>query len=112
MGFCGERYHAAAFFGQQTAEKALYIERLLKLPRTHDLIELAEALGVGTGLLEMGRVTDPAALAAVLAGSALPIERAWLFGSRARGDALEELEARKGEVGIVGEALREGLRLL
>ncbi|WP_276954250.1 nucleotidyltransferase domain-containing protein [Allomeiothermus silvanus] len=83
----------------------------------------------------------------------MPIEQAWLFGSRARGDALEdsdwdllvvsgafrgvpylkrlqtlyrlplrraeyvaltpeELEARRNEIGIVGEALREGIRLL
>ncbi|PZA08916.1 HEPN domain-containing protein [Meiothermus sp. Pnk-1] len=60
--FQGARFYAAAFFGQQTAEKALkalYIERFLKLPRTHDLIELAEALGAETGLLEQARLLTP-----------------------------------------------------
>lgn len=57
--FQGARFYAAAFFAQQTAEKALYIERFLKLPRTHDLIELAEALGAETGLLEQARLLTP-----------------------------------------------------
>jgi len=38
----------------------------------------------------MGGVPATNRLVEVLSGAALPIEQAWLFGSRARGDALED----------------------
>ncbi|BAW02138.1 putative nucleotidyltransferase [Thermus thermophilus] len=102
----------------------------------------------------MGGRSDLQELRALLAEAPLPLTRVLLFGSRARGEALEESdwdllvvspafrgmdylsrvqllqgclplrnvdyvaltpeewEARKGEIGLVGEAAREGLVLL
>ncbi|MEZ0320748.1 MAG: HEPN domain-containing protein [Thermus sp.] len=56
------RYYAAAFFAQQTAEKALkalYLERLRTLSRTHDLLALAEALGAPGPVTEAARLLTP-----------------------------------------------------
>lgn len=58
----GERHYAAAFFAHQVAEKALkalHIERLRTLPRTHDLLALAEALGAPEEVVEGARLLTP-----------------------------------------------------
>ncbi|TBH21563.1 HEPN domain-containing protein [Thermus thermamylovorans] len=54
----GERHYAVAFFAQQAVEKvlkALHVERLRTLPRTHDLL----ALGAPEGGVEGARLLTP-----------------------------------------------------
>lgn len=57
-----ERYYASVFFSQQTAEKALkaltiHIRR--ELPKTHNLVELAEGLEAPFNILEAVKELNP-----------------------------------------------------
>jgi HEPN domain-containing protein len=57
-----ERYYASVFFSQQCAEKALkagYIEKLKKLPQTHNLIEMSRDLGASEEILSSARELNP-----------------------------------------------------
>ena len=58
-----ERYEAAAFFAQQSAEKALkslHIERYKELKKTHDLVLLAKGLDLPSKLIDLCKELSPA----------------------------------------------------
>lgn len=55
-------FYASVFFSQQAAEKALkalHIERLREIPKTHNLLELGRALGLGEDQLAAARELNP-----------------------------------------------------
>jgi HEPN domain-containing protein len=57
-----KRYYASVFFSQQCAEKALkagYIEKLKKLPQTHNLIEMSRDLGASEEIVSAARELNP-----------------------------------------------------
>ncbi|BAW02139.1 uncharacterized protein TTMY_1767 [Thermus thermophilus] len=57
-----DRYYAAAFFAHQVAEKALkalHIQQLRILPRSHDLLSLAEHLQAPEHVQEGARLLTP-----------------------------------------------------
>ena len=58
-----KRFHLCAFFCQQSVEKALkalWIERFKELaPKTHDLTQMGERLGVPAGLARALRELNP-----------------------------------------------------
>ncbi len=56
------KYHVAALFAQQAAEKALkalYIKRFNELRKTHDLVFLAGKLGIPNSYLTICKQLDP-----------------------------------------------------
>ncbi len=61
--FKGSRLDAAAFYSQQSAEKALkalQIERLGRFDKIHDLIKLAESVNAGRIILDFCDKISPA----------------------------------------------------
>ena len=58
----GGRSYASAFFAQQAAEKALKaaaVERVRVLPRTHDLIDIAEQVTAPAHVVDAARLLTP-----------------------------------------------------
>lgn len=56
------RYYASVFFSQQTAEKALkalYVYTRRELPKTHNLVDLAEMLNSPEKVLEAAMELNP-----------------------------------------------------
>ena len=55
FNFKGKKYKAAAFYSQQTAEKAfkaILLEKTGKIRKIHDLVELGKDTGVPNNLLD------------------------------------------------------------